>query len=92
MVFRCAERFGYREEDIVMLTDDAKNPRQQPTKDNIVSVYRSFNPSSMCLRIDETDNCCRFTQCNGLCAALHPTTRFSSTVGFRSPDFKLSPV
>ena len=64
-----------------MLTDDAKNPRQQPTKDNIVSVHRPFD-SSLGVRIDETDNGCRFTQCNGLCAALHLTTRFSSTVGF----------
>jgi hypothetical protein len=32
------ERFGYKSDDIVMLTDDAQNPRQQPTKDNIVRV------------------------------------------------------
>ena len=30
--------FGYQPDDIVMLTDDATNPRQQPTKDNIVST------------------------------------------------------
>ncbi|TFK75218.1 hypothetical protein BDN72DRAFT_892560 [Pluteus cervinus] len=29
--------YGYRPEDIVMLTDDLKNPRQQPTKANIIS-------------------------------------------------------
>lgn len=29
--------YGYKEEDIVMLTDDAKNPRQIPTTRNIVS-------------------------------------------------------
>lgn len=29
--------FGYKQEDVVMLTDDARNPRQIPTRDNIVS-------------------------------------------------------
>src|ERR1700749_2854315 len=29
-------QYGYRDEDIVMLTDDAPNPRMIPTKDNIV--------------------------------------------------------
>ena len=33
-----SEVWGYREEDIVMLTDDASNPRQIPTRDNIVST------------------------------------------------------
>lgn len=28
--------FGYKEADIVMLTDDAQNPRQVPTKENMV--------------------------------------------------------
>jgi metacaspase-1 len=28
--------FGYNRNDIVMLTDDARNPRQVPTKENIV--------------------------------------------------------
>jgi hypothetical protein len=31
-----AERFGYRTEDIVMLTDDSQNPRGMPTKSNVV--------------------------------------------------------
>lgn len=31
-------KFGYKEEDIVMLTDDARNPRQLPTRDNIVML------------------------------------------------------
>ncbi|EJF64754.1 hypothetical protein DICSQDRAFT_52722 [Dichomitus squalens LYAD-421 SS1] len=30
--------YGYREEDIVLLTDDAQNPRQIPTRDNIMSL------------------------------------------------------
>ncbi|CAL1716173.1 unnamed protein product [Somion occarium] len=30
------EKFGYKEEDIVSLTDDARNPRQIPTKQNII--------------------------------------------------------
>ena len=34
-----SEVWGYKEEDIVMLTDDASNPRQIPTRDNIVSTY-----------------------------------------------------
>jgi hypothetical protein len=29
-------KFGYKDDDIVMLTDDAQNPRQLPTRDNIV--------------------------------------------------------
>ncbi|KAJ7016676.1 peptidase C14, caspase domain-containing protein, partial [Mycena alexandri] len=33
--FLCS-KFGYRNEDIVMLTDDAQNPRQQPTQENII--------------------------------------------------------
>ena len=31
-------RHGYREEDIVVLTDDARNPRQQPTRANITQA------------------------------------------------------
>ena len=31
-----SEHYGYNIDDIVMLTDDSKNPRQQPTKANIV--------------------------------------------------------
>lgn len=31
-----AENFGYKKEDIVTLTDDTTNPRQKPTRDNIV--------------------------------------------------------
>ena len=32
--------FGYKEEDIVMLTDDARDPRQIPTNKNMVSRSR----------------------------------------------------
>lgn len=32
--------YGYKEEDIVMLTDDARNPRQIPTNRNIVSFFQ----------------------------------------------------
>lgn len=32
-------QYGYCDEDIVMLTDDAPNPRMIPTKDNIVSSH-----------------------------------------------------
>lgn len=31
------ELWGYKEDDIVVLTDDAQNPRQIPSRDNIVS-------------------------------------------------------
>lgn len=31
-----AENFGYKKDDIVTLTDDTTNPRQKPTRDNIV--------------------------------------------------------
>lgn len=34
--FLLSGNFGYREDDIVMLTDDAPNPAQHPTKANIM--------------------------------------------------------
>ncbi|KAJ7475887.1 metacaspase-1 [Mycena latifolia] len=37
--FLCA-KYGYRTEDIVMLTDDAQNPRQIPTRDNIIHAMQ----------------------------------------------------
>ncbi|TFK45832.1 peptidase C14 [Heliocybe sulcata] len=37
--FICS-RFGYKEDDIVMLTDDASNPRQMPTRDNILQAMQ----------------------------------------------------
>ncbi|KIM80480.1 hypothetical protein PILCRDRAFT_73139, partial [Piloderma croceum F 1598] len=33
-------RFGYKPDDIVMLTDDAQNPRQLPTKENIINAMQ----------------------------------------------------
>ncbi|KZP21196.1 peptidase C14 [Athelia psychrophila] len=33
-------RFGYKDDDIVMLTDDAKNSRQLPTKENIINAMK----------------------------------------------------
>jgi hypothetical protein len=35
-----AERYGYRPEDIVMLTDDATNPRQIPTRANMIAAMQ----------------------------------------------------
>ncbi|WWC85991.1 metacaspase-1 [Kwoniella dendrophila CBS 6074] len=32
------ERYNYKAEDIVMLTDDARNPRQMPTRNNIIQA------------------------------------------------------
>ncbi|KAI9635791.1 putative metacaspase [Dioszegia hungarica] len=37
--FLCT-RYNYRSEDIVMLTDDARNPRQIPTKANIIAAMQ----------------------------------------------------
>ncbi|KAF8917434.1 caspase domain-containing protein [Mucidula mucida] len=37
--FLC-RHFGYKMEDIVMLTDDARNPRQLPTRDNILQAMQ----------------------------------------------------
>ncbi|KAF5391666.1 hypothetical protein D9757_002371 [Collybiopsis confluens] len=37
--FLCTH-FGYKENDIVMLTDDARNPRQIPTRDNIIQAMQ----------------------------------------------------
>lgn len=38
LLIECAEYWGYKEHDIVTLTDDAPNPRQKPTKQNIVGL------------------------------------------------------
>lgn len=40
-----AATYGYREEDIVMLTDDSRNPRQIPTNRNIVSLSSNVTMS-----------------------------------------------
>lgn len=32
------ERFGYKREDMVILTDDQQNPKSQPTKQNILQA------------------------------------------------------
>jgi hypothetical protein len=37
--FLCTH-FGYKNEDIVMLTDDNKNPRQIPTRENIINAMQ----------------------------------------------------
>lgn len=37
--FLCTH-FGYKTEDIVMLTDDNNNPRQMPTRDNIIQAMQ----------------------------------------------------
>ncbi|KAJ7593222.1 peptidase C14, caspase domain-containing protein [Mycena floridula] len=37
--FLCSQ-FGYKQEDIVMLTDDARNPRQLPTRENILNAMQ----------------------------------------------------
>jgi hypothetical protein len=34
------ERYHYRPEDIVMLTDDARNPRQIPTRANMIQAMQ----------------------------------------------------
>lgn len=34
------ERYGYKSEDIVMLTDDARNSRQIPTRANILAAMQ----------------------------------------------------
>ncbi|KAI9775127.1 MAG: Ca(2+)-dependent cysteine protease [Geoglossum umbratile] len=35
-----SERYGYRREDMVILTDDQKNPMSQPTKQNIIKAMQ----------------------------------------------------
>lgn len=37
MKFLC-DHFGYKQEDIVLLTDDARNPRQIPTRENMIAA------------------------------------------------------
>jgi hypothetical protein len=39
MRFLC-ERFGYKQDDIVLLSDDARNPRQIPTRENMIAAMR----------------------------------------------------
>ncbi|KAI0749897.1 caspase domain-containing protein [Daedaleopsis nitida] len=34
------ELWGYRQDDMVVLTDDAKSPRQMPTRDNIIAAMQ----------------------------------------------------
>jgi hypothetical protein len=34
------DRYHYRTEDIVMLTDDARNPRQIPTRANMIAAMQ----------------------------------------------------
>lgn len=34
------ERFGYKQDDIVMLVDDARNPRQIPTRANMIAAMQ----------------------------------------------------
>lgn len=31
--------YGYKAEDIVMLTDDSRDPRHMPTRENIVCLF-----------------------------------------------------
>lgn len=38
MVKFLCDRFGYKQEDIVVLTDDARNPRQIPTRENMIAA------------------------------------------------------
>lgn len=44
------ELWGYKEDDIVVLTDDAQNPRQIPSRDNIVSCH-SVNLKHLILNV-----------------------------------------
>jgi hypothetical protein len=34
------EKYGYRSEDMVILTDDQKNPRSIPTKANMIQAMQ----------------------------------------------------
>lgn len=34
------ERYNYRADDMVILTDDSQNPRQVPTKQNIIQAMQ----------------------------------------------------
>ena len=47
--------YGYKQDDIVMLTDDASNPPQIPTRDNIVSVRGSMVRKRLRKRADCSD-------------------------------------
>jgi hypothetical protein len=35
-----SERFGYKPDDIVLLSDDNPNPQSQPTRDNIIRAMQ----------------------------------------------------
>jgi hypothetical protein len=41
------ENFGYRVEDMVILTDDQQNPAGQPTKDNILRAMHRLVKDAM---------------------------------------------
>lgn len=46
MIMMPTEKFGYKREDIVVLTDDQQDPRSIPTKNNMVGLFsrRLFLP------------------------------------------------
>ena len=38
----CIEKFGYKQQDLVTLTDDQTNPRSLPTRANIVRLLQGL--------------------------------------------------
>jgi hypothetical protein len=73
-VGRFSARYGYKQEDVVMLTDDATNARQVPTKENIVSKHHKTS------RNQANFANVRWPQCSGWLTMRVPTTRSSSIV------------
>ena len=53
--------YGYKKEDIVMLTDDSTNPRHMPTRENMV---RYLYPLYVCVLSDFI--LFSYKQCDGL--------------------------
>lgn len=69
-------QYGYKKEDIVMLTDDATNPRQKPTRENIVGRIL-FYFQDLCLYYQHHYS---FKLCNGWYAERSRMTLSSSIV------------
>ena len=67
--------YGYKKDDIVMLTDDSTNPRMMPTRENMV---RCLYVCIICVFPNSIPLSSK--QCNGLCVVLRPMMLYFSIV------------
>lgn len=67
------EHFGYKREDMVILTDDQQNPMSQPTKQNILRAMHW-------LVKDARPNDSLFFHYSGMTNNLPPAVKFASQI------------